>query len=57
MPIGSLTSQAFSNLYLNELDRFVKHQLKARDYLRYVDDFVLLHEDPHQLAAWRRQIE
>lgn len=57
MPIGSLTSQAFSNLYLNELDRFVKHQLKARYYLRYADDFVLLHEDPHKLAAWRRQIE
>ena len=43
-------------MYLNELDQFVKHQLKARHYLRYSDDFVLVHEDPAQLLAWREQI-
>ncbi len=42
MPLGNLTSQFFANVYLNELDCFVKHELKARYYLRYVDDFVIL---------------
>lgn len=56
-PIGNLTSQFFANVYLNALDQFVKHQLKARWYVRYVDDFVLLHPDPAQLLAWRGQIE
>ena len=57
LPIGNLTSQFFSNVYLNELDQFVKHHLKARHYLRYSDDFVLVHEDPAQLLAWRAQIQ
>ncbi len=57
LPIGNLSSQFFSNVYLNELDRFVKHHLKAGQYLRYSDDFVLVHEDPAQLLAWRAQIE
>lgn len=57
LPIGNLTSQFFANVYLNELDQFIKHQLKARWYVRYVDDFVLLHPDPAQLLAWRSQIE
>lgn len=56
LPIGNLSSQFFSNVYLNELDQFVKHQLKARYYLRYSDDFVLLHEDPNQLLTWREAI-
>lgn len=56
LPIGNLTSQFFANVYLNELDQFVKHQLKCRWYVRYVDDFVLLHADPAQLLAWREQI-
>ncbi len=33
LPIGNLTSQFFANVYLNELDQFVKHQLKCRHYL------------------------
>ncbi len=45
MPVGNLTSQFFANVYLNELDRFVKHKLKAKYYIRYVDDFVVLHRD------------
>ena len=56
LPIGNLTSQFFANVYLNELDQFVKHRLKARWYVRFVDDFVLLHPDPAQLLAWREQI-
>ena len=42
LPIGNLTSQFFANVYLNELDQFVKHNLKAKFYVRYVDDFVIL---------------
>lgn len=57
LPIGNLSSQFFANVYLNALDQFVKHQLRARHYVRYVDDFVLLHESPQQLNAWREQIE
>ncbi len=40
LPIGNLTSQFFANVYLNELDQFVKHHLRCRFYLRYVDDFI-----------------
>ncbi len=48
LPLGNLTSQLFGNLYLNVLDRFAKHRLKAQHYIRYADDFVFLHED----RAW-----
>jgi hypothetical protein len=42
MPLGNLTSQVFANIYLNELDQFVKHKLKAKYYIRYADDFLIL---------------
>lgn len=45
LPLGNLTSQLFANIYLNELDQFVKHQLKAKYYIRYADDFVILSHD------------
>lgn len=57
LPIGNLSSQFFANVYLNALDQFVKHRLQAKHYIRYVDDFVLLHHSPQQLNAWREQIE
>jgi retron-type reverse transcriptase len=57
LPIGNLTSQFFANVYLNELDHFVKHQLKCRHYVRYVDDFVCVHESREQLLVWQGQIE
>lgn len=53
MPIGNLTSQLFANIYLNELDKFVKHNLKVKYYVRYVDDFILLSETKEQLKEWR----
>ena len=56
MPLGNLTSQFFANVYLNEFDYFVKHKLKAKYYLRYVDDFVILHNSKSQLEIWKRQI-
>ncbi|WP_232071825.1 RNA-directed DNA polymerase [Paraburkholderia pallida] len=51
LPIGNLSSQFFANVYLNELDQRVKHQLQARHYIRYVDDFVILHDSPAFLNA------
>jgi len=57
LPIGNLTSQFFANLYLNELDQYVKHSLKARYYGRYVDDMVLFHEDPAVLNSWYIQMD
>ena len=49
LPIGNLTSQFFSNVYLNPLDQFVKHTLKIKYYCRYVDDVLLMHYDPKYL--------
>ena len=57
LPIGNLTSQFFANIYLNELDQFVKHKLKARYYLRYVDDFVLLSRNEEELVNWKNEIK
>ena len=45
VPIGNFTSQWMGNLYLNELDHYVKGTLKIRDYIRYCDDFLLFHDD------------
>lgn len=56
LPIGNLSSQFLANVYLDRLDQFVKHTLKAKRYLRYVDDFVLVHHDREQLLAWQEQI-
>ena len=56
LPIGNLTSQFLANVYLNELDQFVKHQLKCRYYLRYVDDLMLLDPDPERLHGWGQAI-
>ncbi len=57
IPIGNLTSQFFANVYLNELDQFVKQYLKAKYYIRYVDDFVLLSRDRNELIRWKNEIE
>ena len=57
MPLGNLTSQFFANIYLNELDHFVKHKLKAKYYIRYVDDFVIVHNSKSQLKIWKNEIE
>lgn len=55
--IGNLSSQFFANVYLSELDQFVKHALKAKRYIRYVDDFVLVHQSREQLLEWLAAIE
>jgi hypothetical protein len=56
LPVGNLTSQFFANVYLNALDQFVKHTLKCRHYVRYVDDFILIADDAAQLRLWQAQI-
>ena len=55
MPIGNLTSQIFANIYLNEFDRFVKHSLKPKEYLRYGDDFIMIESDVKKLHLFRAQ--
>ncbi|GAB0151068.1 reverse transcriptase domain-containing protein [Marinobacterium sp. BA1] len=57
LPIGNLSSQFFANVYMDSLDQFVKHTLKAKRYLRYVDDFVLIHQSREQLVEWQLKIE
>jgi RNA-directed DNA polymerase len=57
LPIGNLPSQFLANVYMNEFDQFIKHELKVQRYLRYVDDFVLIHRDRAQLERWLIQIE
>lgn len=56
MPIGNLTSQLFANVYLNELDHFVKEKLCVRFYVRYMDDFILIHPAKERLHVWRESI-
>lgn len=52
LPIGNLTSQFWANVYLNELDQYIKRQLKCRAYVRYADDLLLFHNDKTVLHAW-----
>lgn len=57
LPIGNLSSQFFANVYLNALDQFVGHQIKPKGYIRYVDDFILLHESAEWLNEAKARIE
>ena len=52
LPIGNLTSQHFANIYLGELDLFVKHQLKCRGYVRYMDDFILFSDNKKDIKNY-----
>ncbi len=56
MPLGSHTSQFFANIYLNELDQFVKHILKVKYYIRYVDDFIILSNSSKELEEYKEKI-
>lgn len=56
LPIGNLTSQFWANVYMNELDQYVKHTLRCKAYLRYVDDFLLFADDKATLHSWRNAI-
>lgn len=49
VPIGNITSQIFANIYLNELDWFIKRKLRVKNYFRYADDFVIVHPEAKYL--------
>lgn len=57
MPIGNLTSQIFSNIYLNELDRYVKHTIKPQAYMRYGDDLIIIEKDKAKLEQIRTLVD
>jgi len=57
VPIGNYTSQWLGNLYMNELDLFLKHEMKIEHYIRYCDDFILLHRDKKFLHRMSKEIE
>jgi len=56
LPLGNLTSQLFSNIYLDKLDQFVKHELKIVGYVRYADDFILIHPDKFLLISYLEKV-
>ena len=49
LPLGNVTSQLFANIYLNELEQFIKHNLRIKHYLRYCDDFIIFNESERRL--------
>ncbi len=51
LPLGNITSQLFANIYMNELDQFVKQELRVKYYIRYADDFVFLSRSRAELLA------
>lgn len=57
LPIGSLISQLFANVYGNVIDRFIHFDLGARHWARYMDDIVILGSNPYELRAWFEDIE
>ncbi len=56
LPIGNLTSQYFANMYLGELDNFIKHNLKIKYYIRYMDDFVFFVNSKSEIHFFSKQI-
>jgi retron-type reverse transcriptase len=56
VPIGNLCSQWMGNLFLHELDMFIKRELRVKCYLRYTDDFCLFSNDKADLKEWRARI-
>lgn len=56
LPLGNLTSQLLVNIYMNEFDQFAKHTLKAKYYIRYADDFIILSENRDRLERIIPQI-
>ena len=56
LPIGNLSSQFFANVHLDALDQFIKHQVRGQRFVRYVDDFVLVHRDADWLTDAHRRV-
>lgn len=57
IPIGNVISQLFANIYLNELDQFVKHTLRVKHYIRYMDDFLILDHNKTRLHQTKKVIQ
>ncbi len=57
IPLGNLTSQVFANIYMNELDQFVKQDLRIKYYLRYADDFIIMSPSSNDLNHWIKPIK
>ena len=57
IPIGNYTSQFFANIYMNELDQYVKHILKCKYYVRYMDDFIILLKTKQECIEIKKLIE
>ena len=55
--IGSMTSQILAIFYLNDMDHFIKENLKIRYYVRYQDDFLLFHPSKDYLRHCLKEIE
>lgn len=56
IPIGNYTSQFFANIYLNELDKYIKEELKVKYYVRYMDDFICLLKDKEESIYIKEKI-
>lgn len=57
VPIGNLPSQLFGNIYLSKLDNYVKHELKFKHYIRYVDDFIFASNDKEELRQISKTLD
>lgn len=57
IPIGSLISQLMANVYGGLIDRFIKHELGAQYFARYMDDIVILSSNPYELRGWFEEIQ
>lgn len=57
IPIGNYTSQFFANIYLNELDYYIKHKLKRKYYVRYMDDFIILAKTKEHCIIIKNKVE
>ena len=57
LPIGNQSSQFFANVYLNPLDHFIKNELRAKGYVRYVDDFVVFADSRQEIQRMRREVK
>jgi hypothetical protein len=56
IPIGNYSSQIFANIYLNEVDQYIKHELGVKYYFRYMDDSVVLHKDKEEIKEILKKI-
>lgn len=56
LPIGNLTSQLFANVYLNELDQYIKRTLSVKNYIRYMDDFVIIVDSKQEALVIKEKV-